>query len=693
MNAHLKAIFSSYADVFFLPSVSLGVIIFAVTLVHPAVALAGFIAILSAYGFARLVGMQKPFLESGYYTYNPLLVGLSLGYLFEFSVTSIFFIAAAGVMTFLVTVFLSNVFLTYLRLPILSLPFVVVSSMSYLASARYTDLLARMHVQTALLTTDFGMPFWLSGFFKAFGAVLFAPSVSVGLVLSLVVLFHSRVQFLLAVLGYAVGATIRTFMVGSAVLAFTDLNTFNFMFIAMAVGSVFLVPSRSSYLLAMIAVALSTLLMDAATSFLYYFGLPVFTLPFNMVTLAMVYVLSLVRHPMVASSMGRTPEESLGNHLAYRLRYPGQERTLFLPFSGKWTVWQGFDGQWTHKGKWRYAYDFVMTDNEGNMSQNEGTRLEDYYGYHKPVLSPVRGRVVQVVNDLPDSLIGGADETNNWGNVVLLEDPRGFFVELSHFASLSIRVKKDDWVERGTVLGLCGNSGYSPQPHIHVQVQADPAIGGASLPFSFVSYADQGEFQSNNIPEEKRTVEPLYRDKRLDTVTNFILDDELRYEILRNGKRLGELVLKVKMAADGSFYLESKRGQLFFGKHEGTFYFYRVAGDDPWLSWFFLALPRMPLAYRENLVWHDYVPAGLVRQGVRSAIVGLLSSLYPKLALIPVTQTFVSENCITTAFDAHWLRMRKPAAVTLDRNKGFASILIADMEFRRMDDATPHEHP
>jgi len=301
----------------------------------------------------------------------------------------------------------------------------------------------------------------------------------------------------------------------------------------------------------------------------------------------------------------------------------------------------------------------------------------------------VRGRVAQVVDDLPDSPIGGADETNNWGNVVVIEDARGFFVELSHFAEKSIRVKKGDWVERGAVLGLCGNSGYSPQPHIHVQVQATDAIGAASLPFSFVSYADDGEFQANNVPQERRIVEPLYRDKRLDNITNFLLDDELHYQVLRDGKEAGELALKVKMAPDGTFYFESPRGQLYFGKHEGTFYFYRVTGDDKWLRLLFLALPRMPLACRDGLRWSDFVPASLATGRMRAALIGFLSSFHPNLARVQVNQHFAGEMRVVSEIESRFLGVRRSAEVEFDRRKGFAAVRVGDVEFRRInhDDA------
>lgn len=684
MKAHLKAFFGSYSEVFFIGDLAPGVVIFAATLLHPEVALAGMVAIVAAYGFARLIRMEKQFLASGYYTYNPLLVGLSLGYMYKLTALTLFFVASAGVLTFVVTVFLSNVFLMYLRLPILSLPFVIVSSISYLASVRYSGLYVRMHTDGGVLLSDFGLPFWVAGFFKAFGAVLFMPSVAVGIALSLVVLRHSRILFLLALQGYYVGAVIRALMVGSAAQGFADINTFNFIFIAMALGGVFLIPSLTSYLLAAIGVAVSTVLMDATTGFWYYYGIPAFTLPFNVVTLGMVYVLGLVRHPMVPACTGRTPEETLENHWANRLRYPGHERSLYLPFAGQWTVWQGWDGAWTHKGLWSYACDFVITDESGKTHSGEGSRLEDYHAWNKPVLSPVRGRVAQIVEDLPDSPLGNADETNNWGNVVVIEDARGFFVELSHFGEKTICVKKGDWVERGAVLGLCGNSGYSPQPHIHVQAQASDTVGAASLPFSFVSYVEGGEFQANNVPKEKSIVEPLYRDKRLDNMTNLVLDDELRFQVLRGDKEVGELALKVKMAPDGTFFFESSRGQLFFGKHEGTFYFYRVTGNDPWLRLLFLALPRLPLAWRDQLRWNDYVPIALATTGVRAAVVELLSSFWPKLAAVPVTQTFASESRIETVVAAGLLHRRRCAAVELDRRKGFSSVTVDDLTLKRV---------
>ena len=689
IKQHLRAVLASYPEIFFLQGSALGVVLLAITLLNPNVALAGIISVLAAYAFARFIRMDSEFLGSGYYTYNPLLVGLSLGYLFKLTPLTAFFVVATGVLTFILTALMASIFLTYFKLPILSLPFVVASSIAYLASLRYSNLLVVAPHNSVALTTDLGLPTWLAGYFKSWGAILFAPSVVVGMLFCLLVLRASRILFFLSLLGYYVGVGVRSLMLGSAPQTFEDIYNFNFILIAMIVGGVFLIPSVSSYVMAVIAVVISIVFLDSITVFWSFYGIPAFALPFNVISLGVIYVLGLMSYPLMAKHIGRTPEETLDNYLANRLRYRGRERTLFLPFSGKWSVWQGFDGQWTHKGSWRYAYDFVITDEQGQTVRGRSNRLEDYYAFRKPVMAPVRGRVVKAIDGVPDNPIGQPDETDNWGNLVMIQDPRGFFVEISHLAEGSLRVKEGEWVERGTVLGLCGNSGYSPQPHIHVQVQETDDLGTGTIPFSFVSYTDGTNYHANDVPDEQQQVEPLYLDRRLDEIMTFRLDDEHEYAVSRDGREVDRLALKVTMAVDGTFCLESDRGRLYFGKHEGTFYFYRIDGRDEWLPWLFMAAPRIPLVHRDKLAWRDYVPVGVATSGPRRMLARLLSSFYPDLAKVQSTQTFRGQSRIETVIESKPLDVCRRAVVELDAKSGFASVTIDGIELKRIDrDAT-----
>jgi urea transporter/tetratricopeptide (TPR) repeat protein len=687
MIERVRVFFRGCAEVIFLQSSACGLILLALLLVRPSMALTGGIAVLAAYGVARLIGMQAEFHESSFYAYNPLLVGLSLGYRSGFPPTlSLSLLAVlAGLFTLFFTAFLARL-MRSAKLPILSLPFALIGPLFCLAMMKHVELLGTAAQESTLLDFDCGLPLRLAGLFKAFGAIFFLPSVLVGMVIAAMILRRSRILFLLAVLGYYAGTFVRDLMFPAFDHSFLDGNSFNFILVAMAVGAVFVVPSLQSSLLGLLAAAVAPMLVEALTALGLPYGIPPFTLPFCLITLGTLYVLRAVNYPFLATEIGASPEEMRENSLVNRFRYRGEHRTLYLPFSGTWTVTQGFNGRWTHQGKWRYAYDFVVSDEGGKNYRADGALVQDYFCYRMSVLAPVRGHVVKVIDHLPDNSIGNVDGGNNWGNMVVLYDPRGFYVEISHFAPRSIRVKVGGWVERGAVLGLCGNSGYSPQPHIHVQVQTDDGLGAATLPFSFVSYRAADCYHANDLPAEGDRVEPLYPETRLDEVTNFLLDDVQEYEIFHQEVCMGRFKLRVGMAPDGSHYFESERARLYFGKHEGTFYVYRLVGDDPYLRLLFLALPRLPLAYTRNLTWCDYIPIGVAATGMKRGLARLATFLWPSAARIKVTQTFRAGNCIESLLESKVLRLNTAARVRLDEQHGFASVQVGGVELRNIND-------
>lgn len=688
---HLRAVLNSYSEVLFLRGPGLGAAILGVTLTAPNVALGGVVAVLAAYAFARLIRMDPQFLESGFYTYNPLLVGLSLGYLFQPTPLTFFFLVTAGIAAFILTHALFSAVWYYLRLPVLSLPFVMVSSMAYLAAGSYTNLYVTSLYPKSWSVWETSIPLWLGGFLRSLGAIFFVPTVAAGLVIAVALLVRSRILLLLAAGGYYAGVGTLGLLSGSPSRAFQDLNAFNFILIATAIGGVFLVPSRRSTLMALLAVLTSTVLLSSSEAFWSRWGVPVFALPFNLVTLGFVYTLGLVEFPYLSRGTG-TPEEVLDDHLTRVLRFSGSARSLFLPFSGTWSVWQGFDGPWTHRGPWRYAYDFVITDESGRSHRGEGTTLTDYYAFRKPVLSPVRGRVERVVDGVPDNPIGSTDRSQNWGNLVILKDERGFYVEISHFARGSIRVREGSWVERGEVLGLCGNSGYSPQPHIHLQVQATDQVGAPTLPFSFLAYRRGGEFFADDLPEEGARVEPLPAEKALENRLAFVLDEVHRFRVSGcegcefPGPRHGEVAFTVRMAPDATFYLDSGRGRLYFGSKDGTFYFYRLEGRDPCLRALFLALPRMPLAYRSGLAWCDYAPSGLVVRGFRREIVRLVRWFFPRVGTVKVALQFQNDTTVAGRVSSGLLRGEWTSRVELHPFRGFQLVQIGPLVMERIDE-------
>jgi urea transporter len=605
-----RALFFSYSEIFFLQSSIAGVFMAAITFINPNVGIAGIVSVAAAYLFARFIGMSKSFLNTGFYTYNALLVGLSIGYLFVLSPLSLFFIIAAGIFSYLLSVMLEHLFEYYLKLPALSLPFVIISSIAYLASYNYSNLYV-VGSYTPLDANALVLPYWIEGFFVSLGAIFFSPNIYAGALLALVILSVSRILFMLAVLGFYLGATLSGLLDGAMQSAFLNINNFNFILISMALGSIYLVSLPRSYIIAAIAVAISTVLLDAVQTFWANQGIPVFTMPFIIITLTFLYVLKLVNFPMVAQAIRKTPEETLDDYLCNLNRFHGCPQRLTLPFTGCWTVWQGFSGKWTHQGHWQHAYDFVIEKN-GSTHDGDGNYLEEYYAYKKPVNAPCAGRVIKVVNNISDNMPGDVDSQNNWGNLVIIDTTEGWFAELSHFKYESIVVNEGDWVEVGTKLGLCGNSGYSPQPHIHVQAQASVHVGAATMPFCFQGYLDKGEFVAFNLPEEGSQVEPLYAERSLEYKTAFILEQKFHYRAFDDSDREIDLILKVCMDSNGETYFSSDfnsgNGKLFFNRNKHSFYFYRLEGNDPWLSLIFSALPRLPLLYRAKMSWQDKLP-------------------------------------------------------------------------------------
>ena len=335
-------------------------------------------------------------------------------------------------------------------------------------------------------------------------------------------------------------------------------------------------------------------------------------------------------------------------YLTYSRRFPFTGREVYLPFSGRWTVWQSFDGEWTHKGPWKYALDFVITDEEGKSYRGDGMRLEDYYAFGKPVLSPVDGEVVCVVSNLPDNPVGSADKENNWGNYVLIYDQRGFYVLLSHFKQNSIRVKVGDRVVRGALLGLCGNSGYSPQPHIHLHVQMLKKPGSPTLPFKVLSYLTGELFCDVGVPKKGELVAPVFPDKSLLNRLNLLIDQELSYELLTSGS-CEDFTVKVKMAPDGTFYLTDGKAKLYFGIENSTFYFYHFEGESSSpLKYFFFSSPKIPLTSREKVVWRDYLPLLSLSSSLKRELLLFLSSFNHELFKVRVNSTFSSPDTVSS---------------------------------------------
>jgi murein DD-endopeptidase MepM/ murein hydrolase activator NlpD len=133
-----------------------------------------------------------------------------------------------------------------------------------------------------------------------------------------------------------------------------------------------------------------------------------------------------------------------------------------------------------------YAIDIAATA-ERRFTRGEGRDLADYVAFGMEVVAPCAGTVLEAVDTFPDNPIGTQDKVHVFGNHVIIDAGHGEYVVLAHLQLGSLRVKAGDRLAVGDLIGLVGNSGNSTQPHIHMQVQDQPALGaGLGHLFTFV---------------------------------------------------------------------------------------------------------------------------------------------------------------------------------------------------------------
>ncbi len=150
------------------------------------------------------------------------------------------------------------------------------------------------------------------------------------------------------------------------------------------------------------------------------------------------------------------------------------------PFEGQWfVVWGGDTPElnYHHESRaQRYAFDFIVHDEDGQSHRGDGSKNADFYAFGLPVLAPADGVVTDVITGVRDNSPGSMNPIFAGGNAVVIRHQENEVSVLAHFQQGSICVKPGERVKRGQVLGRCGNSGNSSEAHIHFHVQNTPIL-------------------------------------------------------------------------------------------------------------------------------------------------------------------------------------------------------------------------
>ncbi|NLR81305.1 M23 family metallopeptidase [Chitinophaga eiseniae] len=154
---------------------------------------------------------------------------------------------------------------------------------------------------------------------------------------------------------------------------------------------------------------------------------------------------------------------------------------LSFPFKpGKYFVLQGGKGLPTNVFHFSlrgaiYAMDIVKLNPQGGRARKIFSRqLDDYGIFGDTVYAPCDGLVLRAESNNPDNIPPNMNRGPKNTNQVLLETP-GYYVFMGHLKMGSVCVTEGQYVRQGTALGCVGNSGFSTEPHLHIQVHAKQA--------------------------------------------------------------------------------------------------------------------------------------------------------------------------------------------------------------------------
>lgn len=485
------AVLLSYSKIFFSDSRLLGIIAVASTLPAPMHCVFGLLGAFFSTAAAYIIGMDRQAVGKGMFGFNGALTGLGLSLFYDSSLELVFILLMAAILLTFLTILMNNTFSAYLGLPAMSMPFTIIIWLVLLAGVN-SGHLRPSAAKWTLFSPVFGYaPHWADIFFSNIGAILFQANLLSGIIISAGILIYSRIAFVLMTAGFVVAEYAQDFFYAGDLPAGVKWLGFNYMLSALAIGGVFIIPGSGSFCLALVAAIISAIIAASAHTLLPGFLSPL-ALPFNLSVFLVLYGLRSRIYPSLGVRLTageiRSPEENLSAYKEGLLQSRRMGLKISLPFYGVWKVSQSIDGEYTHKDAWRFAYDFQAIGSNGMTYKNNGTLREDFYSYGLPVTAPAGGMVYAVKDGVSDNLIGKINTVDNWGNYIIIGHAADYFSCICHLKQGSVRVSQGQSIAKGEVIALCGNSGRSPYPHIHIQFQANPYVGSPSIYFEFSNF-------------------------------------------------------------------------------------------------------------------------------------------------------------------------------------------------------------
>jgi urea transporter/murein DD-endopeptidase MepM/ murein hydrolase activator NlpD len=630
-----KALLNSYSVLFFSNNKLFAVLLLLVSFFNPYAGLTGMLSVLLAVLLSYSTGLNRASINKGIYSYNALIIGIGMGSIYNFSGAFWLLLTTVVIFSVILSVIFENRLGKY-GLPFLTLPFVLCFWAVMLVTKDFAaidfsfrniywlnDAYAigdQKLVRFIMFMEKLDMPPLVATFFRALSSLYFQNNILAGLIIAAGILIHSRIIFSLIIVGF-----LAAYGFNSIVMAHPEgmnyyLTGGNFILVSVAVGGFFVVPSIHSYFWAIISVPITFIIVMGLGRITGQWSLPVFSMPFCITVLSLLYFFSLKAQKgklVLTTQQLYSPEKNLYNHLNNKERLQNAHHIrLQLPFIGEWMVSQGYDGSITHKGDWSKALDFIIVDNELKTYDQYAATPDNFYCFGKPVLAAADGYVQQIEDDIDDNEIGKINQQQNWGNSIVIKHAENLYTKMSHLRKYSFKVKEGDYVRKGDIVASCGNSGRSPEPHLHFQVQTTPYIGSKTFVYPLAHYVvnQVGKIyvKEFSIPQETEIVYNSTSNPSLQQAFEFLPGANL--SVNATGFEEGKWEVFTDAYNQSYIYCHSTKSFAYFKKNEAVFYFISFEGDKKsLLYYFYLACYKIYLSTDPSVKALDKYPLQLTK--------------------------------------------------------------------------------
>ena len=166
----------------------------------------------------------------------------------------------------------------------------------------------------------------------------------------------------------------------------------------------------------------------------------------------------------------------------------------------------------------RFAIDFIQIDPMGRLFEGAKNPLSNYSYFGDEIHSVAAGKVVGVVDGMPDIEAGtlppSITAAEAGGNHVVVDIGHGRYAFYAHMQPGSVRVKVGQKVKVGQTLGLLGNSGNTDAPHLHFHVMDSPyPLLANGMPYRFTNFTVDGEVTNVAEMEDGAVAKMLPRER------------------------------------------------------------------------------------------------------------------------------------------------------------------------------------